>query len=154
MGLLSNKIDREVLKPGDHIYSWRNAYLYGHHGLSLYLSLFFAFSCCVIGVLDAHWDQFCKENDALACFLVSLFVFGILDQCGYPFGFRFVKQLMFWCAFRMPIWFLIGFWHFESRINSLWMQRWGLSDWVMGIKWVDLGLYVQLSWWVVIITLN
>jgi hypothetical protein len=103
MGLLSNKIDREVLKPGDHIYSWRNAYLYGHHGLSLYLSLFFAFSCCVIGVLDAHWDQFCKENDALACFLVSLFVFGILDQCGYPFGFRFVKQLMFWCAFRMPI---------------------------------------------------
>jgi hypothetical protein len=65
-----------------------------------------------------------------------------------------VKQLMFWCAFRMPIWFLIGFWHFESRINSLWMQRWGLSDWVMGIKWVDLGLYVQLSWWVVIITLN
>jgi len=63
----------------------------------------FAFSCCVIGVLDAHWDQFCKENDVLACFLVSLFVFGILDQCGYPFGFIFVKQLMFWCAFRIPI---------------------------------------------------
>ncbi|KAL9355158.1 hypothetical protein Peur_053128 [Populus x canadensis] len=33
MGLLSNKIDREVLKPGDHIYSWRNAYLYAHHGI-------------------------------------------------------------------------------------------------------------------------
>uniref|UniRef100_A0A6N2M1B2 LRAT domain-containing protein n=1 Tax=Salix viminalis TaxID=40686 RepID=A0A6N2M1B2_SALVM len=33
MGLLSNKIERDVLKPGDHIYSWRNAYLYAHHGI-------------------------------------------------------------------------------------------------------------------------
>ncbi|KAK9285311.1 hypothetical protein L1049_024502 [Liquidambar formosana] len=33
MGVLSNKIDREELKPGDHIYSWRNAYLYAHHGI-------------------------------------------------------------------------------------------------------------------------
>ncbi|KAK9950582.1 hypothetical protein M0R45_006066 [Rubus argutus] len=33
MGLLSNKIDREKLKPGDHIYSWRNVYLYAHHGI-------------------------------------------------------------------------------------------------------------------------
>ncbi|XP_043708039.1 protein LEAD-SENSITIVE 1 [Telopea speciosissima] len=33
MGLLSNKIKREELKPGDHIYSWRNAYIYAHHGI-------------------------------------------------------------------------------------------------------------------------
>ncbi|CAK7338832.1 unnamed protein product [Dovyalis caffra] len=33
MGLLSNKIERDLLKPGDHIYSWRNAYLYAHHGI-------------------------------------------------------------------------------------------------------------------------
>ncbi|CAA7042447.1 unnamed protein product [Microthlaspi erraticum] len=33
MGLLSNKISRDELKPGDHIYSWRNAYLYSHHGI-------------------------------------------------------------------------------------------------------------------------
>ncbi|XP_061347579.1 protein LEAD-SENSITIVE 1-like [Gastrolobium bilobum] len=33
MGLLSNKIDREHLKPGDHIYSWREAYIYAHHGI-------------------------------------------------------------------------------------------------------------------------
>ncbi|CAK7338831.1 unnamed protein product [Dovyalis caffra] len=33
MGLLSNKIERDVLKPGDHIYSWRSAYLYAHHGI-------------------------------------------------------------------------------------------------------------------------
>lgn len=32
MGVLSNKIDREQLKPGDHIYSWRQAYIYAHHG--------------------------------------------------------------------------------------------------------------------------
>ncbi|KAJ8899988.1 hypothetical protein K2173_024099 [Erythroxylum novogranatense] len=33
MGLLSNKIDRGSLKPGDHIYSWRTAYVYAHHGI-------------------------------------------------------------------------------------------------------------------------
>ncbi|PRQ45207.1 putative endopeptidase, NLPC/P60 domain, LRAT-like domain-containing protein [Rosa chinensis] len=33
MGVLSNKIDRDQLKPGDHIYTWRNAYLYTHHGI-------------------------------------------------------------------------------------------------------------------------
>ncbi|XP_021752154.1 uncharacterized protein LOC110717698 [Chenopodium quinoa] len=33
MGIFSNKISKEVLKPGDHIYSWRNAYLYSHHGI-------------------------------------------------------------------------------------------------------------------------
>ncbi|KAE8668409.1 glutamate receptor 2.7-like [Hibiscus syriacus] len=33
MGVLSNKISREELKPGDHIYSWRYAYIYAHHGI-------------------------------------------------------------------------------------------------------------------------
>lgn len=33
MGVFSNKISRDALKPGDHIYSWRNAYLYSHHGI-------------------------------------------------------------------------------------------------------------------------
>ncbi|KAK8951248.1 hypothetical protein KSP39_PZI003758 [Platanthera zijinensis] len=33
MGVLSNKISREDLKPGDHIYSWRTAYIYAHHGI-------------------------------------------------------------------------------------------------------------------------
>ncbi|CDP10600.1 unnamed protein product [Coffea canephora] len=33
MGLLSNRIDRGSLKPGDHIYSWRTAYIYAHHGI-------------------------------------------------------------------------------------------------------------------------
>lgn len=32
MGVLSNRISREELKPGDHIYSWRHAYIYAHHG--------------------------------------------------------------------------------------------------------------------------
>ncbi|XP_012074321.2 uncharacterized protein LOC105635813 isoform X1 [Jatropha curcas] len=36
MGLLSNRINRKNLKPGDHIYSWRAAYVYAHHGLSFY----------------------------------------------------------------------------------------------------------------------
>ncbi|PKA66804.1 hypothetical protein AXF42_Ash003460 [Apostasia shenzhenica] len=33
MGLLSNRIARESLKPGDHVYSWRAAYVYAHHGI-------------------------------------------------------------------------------------------------------------------------
>ncbi|KAK7818537.1 hypothetical protein CFP56_041328 [Quercus suber] len=32
MGVLTNKIEREDLKPGDHIYSYRLAYTYSHHG--------------------------------------------------------------------------------------------------------------------------
>ncbi|XVF26687.1 hypothetical protein REPUB_Repub14bG0039600 [Reevesia pubescens] len=33
MGVFSNRISREELKPGDHIYSWRHAYIYAHHGI-------------------------------------------------------------------------------------------------------------------------
>ncbi|TXG65499.1 hypothetical protein EZV62_006774 [Acer yangbiense] len=33
MGLLSNKIDRQGLKPGDHIYCWRQVFIYAHHGI-------------------------------------------------------------------------------------------------------------------------
>nr|XP_043631279.1 protein LEAD-SENSITIVE 1-like [Erigeron canadensis] len=31
--ILSNKIDISQIKPGDHIYSWRTAWLYAHHGI-------------------------------------------------------------------------------------------------------------------------
>ncbi|XP_052198885.1 protein LEAD-SENSITIVE 1-like isoform X1 [Diospyros lotus] len=33
MGLISNRVDKKSLKPGDHIYSWRTAYIYAHHGI-------------------------------------------------------------------------------------------------------------------------
>ncbi|EPS62845.1 hypothetical protein M569_11945, partial [Genlisea aurea] len=33
VGLLSHRIGRDELKPGDHIYSWRNSYLFAHHGI-------------------------------------------------------------------------------------------------------------------------
>ncbi|KAL5709137.1 importin subunit beta-3 [Ranunculus cassubicifolius] len=33
MGLLSNRVGKESLKAGDHIYSWRTAYVYAHHGI-------------------------------------------------------------------------------------------------------------------------
>ena len=39
MGFLSNKIARDEVKPGDHIYSWRQAYVYAHHGITISLSL-------------------------------------------------------------------------------------------------------------------
>ncbi|XP_010420324.1 PREDICTED: uncharacterized protein LOC104705926 [Camelina sativa] len=33
MGFFSHMISRDDLKAGDHIYSWRNAYIYSHHGI-------------------------------------------------------------------------------------------------------------------------
>ncbi|XP_031498428.1 protein LEAD-SENSITIVE 1 [Nymphaea colorata] len=33
MGLLSNKVQRSDLQTGDHVYSWRHAYIYAHHGI-------------------------------------------------------------------------------------------------------------------------
>eukprot|EP00250_Pteridium_aquilinum_P004420 c14631_g1_i1 orf=439-1176(-) len=33
MGLLSNKVGREQLQAGDHIYSWRAYHSYAHHGI-------------------------------------------------------------------------------------------------------------------------
>ncbi|KFK24446.1 hypothetical protein AALP_AAs48179U000100 [Arabis alpina] len=33
MGLLYDQISRDDLKPGDHIYSWRTAFVYAHHGI-------------------------------------------------------------------------------------------------------------------------
>jgi hypothetical protein len=33
MGLLSNRTGKESLKAGDHIYSWRAAWVYAHHGI-------------------------------------------------------------------------------------------------------------------------
>ncbi|KAM7523919.1 hypothetical protein LguiA_013821 [Lonicera macranthoides] len=37
MSVLSNRISKDELKPGDHIYSWRKAYVYAHHVDSLHL---------------------------------------------------------------------------------------------------------------------
>ncbi|GMN44239.1 hypothetical protein TIFTF001_013442 [Ficus carica] len=33
MGVLSNKVDKSMLKKGDHIYSYRKAHLYSNHGI-------------------------------------------------------------------------------------------------------------------------
>ncbi|XP_010522903.1 PREDICTED: uncharacterized protein LOC104801360 [Tarenaya hassleriana] len=35
MGLLTNKVEREKLKPGDHIYTYRAVFAYSHHGIFL-----------------------------------------------------------------------------------------------------------------------
>jgi hypothetical protein len=51
MGVFFNNIDRKQLKPGDHIYSWRQAYLFAHHG-QLFLILFFLF----IVYMSTHID--------------------------------------------------------------------------------------------------
>ncbi|KAL2893321.1 Lecithin retinol acyltransferase, partial [Bienertia sinuspersici] len=33
MGLLSHKVEREEIKPGNHIYTWRAVFSYSHHGI-------------------------------------------------------------------------------------------------------------------------
>lgn len=33
MGLLSHMVEREDIKPGDHIYTWRAVFTYSHHGI-------------------------------------------------------------------------------------------------------------------------
>ncbi|GMI98467.1 hypothetical protein like AT1G01225 [Hibiscus trionum] len=33
MGLLSNKVERNEIKPGDHIYTYRAVFTYSHHGI-------------------------------------------------------------------------------------------------------------------------
>ncbi|KAH9577082.1 hypothetical protein CY35_01G195800 [Sphagnum magellanicum] len=33
MGVLSNRVSKSQVLPGDHIYSWRSAYTYAHHGI-------------------------------------------------------------------------------------------------------------------------
>ncbi|XP_010474713.1 PREDICTED: uncharacterized protein LOC104754268 [Camelina sativa] len=33
MGLLTNKMEREEIKPGDHIYTYRAVFAYSHHGI-------------------------------------------------------------------------------------------------------------------------
>ncbi|MCO5552558.1 hypothetical protein L7F22_006071 [Adiantum nelumboides] len=33
MGVFSNRVSEEDLHPGDHVYSWRFAYSYAHHGI-------------------------------------------------------------------------------------------------------------------------
>lgn len=35
MGLLSNRVKRDEIKAGDHIYTWRAVYAYSHHGISI-----------------------------------------------------------------------------------------------------------------------
>lgn len=32
MGLLSQRVEKTEIKPGDHIYTWRAVYTYSHHG--------------------------------------------------------------------------------------------------------------------------
>ncbi|KAF5815905.1 putative LRAT-like domain-containing protein [Helianthus annuus] len=34
MGYLSHRVDPDELKPGDHIYTWRTAFTYAHHGFA------------------------------------------------------------------------------------------------------------------------
>lgn len=46
MGLLTNRVERSEIKPGDHIYTYRAVFAYSHHGYkwSLLFSFYFFYS--------------------------------------------------------------------------------------------------------------
>ncbi|KAL3825268.1 hypothetical protein ACJIZ3_021297 [Penstemon smallii] len=51
MGFLTHKLERSEIAAGDHIYSWRTAFIYSHHGRSPN-----SFACfCVFAWLFLLW---------------------------------------------------------------------------------------------------
>lgn len=59
MGVLSNRVERAQIKAGDHIYSWRAAYTYSHHGNSVVSAILvsgFLFLFCFLTVYSM-WIQ-------------------------------------------------------------------------------------------------
>ena len=69
MGVISNKIERENLKRGDHIYSWRLAYAYSHHG-ALSISSSFTFSIIFIFIFVFGVDLYLTSYSCI-CFTPS-----------------------------------------------------------------------------------
>jgi hypothetical protein len=54
MGLLSNRVERSEIRPGDHIYTWRAVYAYSHHG-TLLDPLLCGPDCAAAGAVNSHW---------------------------------------------------------------------------------------------------
>ena len=48
MGLLSNRKEKTEIKAGDHIYTWRAAYAYSHHGKTIHGNLIFSYLSILI----------------------------------------------------------------------------------------------------------
>lgn len=48
MGILSNRVEKEELKGGDHIYTYRAVFAYSHHGMQCNASLVLAYSYMII----------------------------------------------------------------------------------------------------------
>ncbi|OAE30445.1 hypothetical protein AXG93_2121s1190 [Marchantia polymorpha subsp. ruderalis] len=62
MGVLSNRVLKEDLLPGDHIYSWRSAYTYAHH-VHGSAKVFTASELCFRGEFSAVWTGiYCGGN--------------------------------------------------------------------------------------------
>ncbi|KAJ1685989.1 hypothetical protein LUZ63_017379 [Rhynchospora breviuscula] len=61
----TNKIRIEELKPGDHIYSWRSASVYAHHGI--YIGDHKAIHFIKAGGLGSSSSRFSAHNSACIC---------------------------------------------------------------------------------------
>lgn len=81
MGLLSHKVEREEIKSGDHIYTWRAVFTYSHHG-TLFSHQSFDFQCLILYKVCNFWLIFSAVIMGLGHFfdypLIFLALFDLL----------------------------------------------------------------------------
>lgn len=82
MGLLTNRVERNEIKAGDHIYTYRAVFAYSHHGI-LCLSLFLVFCSFVFAYrlrVSLIFVKFCNVGSSFNSHHFG-FVFNILFPC-------------------------------------------------------------------------
>ena len=106
MGLLTNKVERDEIKPGDHIYTYRAVFTYSHHGPSLSPFLlrmhiliqefvFYFFTMWVLSLSFSNWI-FCIVSGILCLFRIKnsafFFFFLFLFILIYVYVYRIMRK--------------------------------------------------------------
>lgn len=86
------RVTRESLKAGDHIYSWRTAYIYAHHGVSLFLLFHFLLLFFLFYLFYFNLIYICLCS--LACRVCG----SNENEIGDVKGFRFCPSLQHQCV--------------------------------------------------------
>lgn len=118
-------IDRQQLKPGDHIYSWRQAYVYAHHGLFVipffshfFFQIFYLFRL-ILSPISLSFLIRQRGFQIFHVFPFRLFSFACCRQLRAPIYIYFLLGLLG----------LVGIVRFYCSVlhwESLWDVSWGL----------------------------
>lgn len=81
MGLLTNRVERNEIKLGDHIYTYRAVFTYSHHGLSL--PLFLSLTHFVV-LFSAYLIVYMLFKN------YTMWVYGVMRFLGLSFIFSFL----------------------------------------------------------------